>query len=68
MFATDQPVLVDLSGLTVHGVSFSQNVKQVPARIVRQVSTDPGVYLVELVFSFKGLRRVEVPEGRIRGH
>jgi hypothetical protein len=49
MYAANQRVKVDLSNLT----------------IVRQVSAEPAVYEVELVFSFKGLRRVEVPAERI---
>jgi len=27
--------------------------------------TEPPVYKVELLFSFKGVKRVDVPEGRI---
>ncbi len=65
MFEPDQRVTVDLSGLIVQGVAFSQNVQKAPGTIVRQVSADPPVYLVELVFSFKGIKRVEVPEARI---
>ena len=59
-------VTVDLSGLTIQGVSFSQNVQKALGTVVRQVSSEPPVYLVELVFSFKGIKRVEVPEERIR--
>jgi hypothetical protein len=66
MFQADQPVQVDLSGLTIKGVSFSQNVKKAPGTILQQISSDPPVYLVELLFSFKGIRRVEVPEDRIQ--
>ncbi len=66
MFQPNQRVQVDLSGMTVKGVFFSQNVKKALGTIVRQVSADPPVYLVELVFSFKGLREVEVPEDRIQ--
>ncbi len=65
MFEPDQRVTVDLSGLIVQSVAFSQNVQKAPGTIVRQVSADPPVYLVELVFSFKGIKRVEVPEARI---
>jgi hypothetical protein len=67
MFQPNQRVTVDLSGLVVQGVRFSQNVQKAPGTIVRQVSSDPPVYAVELLFSFKGVRRVEVPEGRIHG-
>ncbi len=65
MFQPNQRVQVDLSNLTIKGVSFSQNVKKALGTIVQQTSTDPPVYLVELLFSFKGLKRVEVPEERI---
>lgn len=60
-----QRVKVDLSGMVIEGVQFSQNVREALGTIVRQASTDPPVYLVELLFSFKGVKRVEVPESRI---
>lgn len=66
MYEANQRVEVDLSNLTIQGVAFSQNVRKAPGTIVRQVSAEPSVYLVELVFSFKGIKRVEVPEDRIR--
>ena len=65
MLESGQRVTVDLSGLVIKGVSFSGNVKKAPGTIVQQVSPEPPVYLVELLFSFKGIRRVEVPEERI---
>lgn len=65
MFEPNQRVTVDLSGLVIRGVSFSQNVQKAPGTIVQQISADPAVYAVELLFSFKGIRRVEVPEERI---
>ncbi|MEK7836654.1 MAG: hypothetical protein AAB328_01600 [candidate division NC10 bacterium] len=65
MFEPDQRVTVDLSGLIVQGVAFSQNVQKALGTIVRQVSAEPPVYLVDLVFSFKGIKRVEVLEARI---
>jgi hypothetical protein len=65
MFETNQRVTVDLSGLVIQGVSFSQNVQKVLGTIVQQVSTAPPIYRVELLFSFKGIKRVEVPEARI---
>ena len=65
MLAPGQRVKVDLSGMVVKGVSFSQNVREAPGMIVQQTSTDPPVYLVELLFSFKGVKRVDVPEERI---
>ena len=65
MLHPDQRVKVNLSGMVVQGVSFSQNVREALGTIVRQTSADPPVYLVELLFSFKGVKRVEVPEERI---
>jgi hypothetical protein len=67
MFQPNQRVTVDLSGLVIQGVSFSQNVQKALGTILQQVSTDPPVYKVELLFSFKGVKRVDVPEERIHG-
>ena len=66
MFEPNQRVKVNLSGLTIKGVAFSQNVPEALGSIVKQVSAEPAVYLVELLFSFKGIKRVEVPEDRIQ--
>ena len=41
--------------LVIQGVSFSQNVQKALRTILQQVSTDPAVYKVELLFSFKGM-------------
>jgi hypothetical protein len=65
MFQPNQRVTVDLSGLVIQGVSFSQNVQKALGTILAQTSADPPVYRVELLFSFKGVKRVEVPEERI---
>ncbi|MCI0546988.1 MAG: hypothetical protein L0027_06860 [Candidatus Rokubacteria bacterium] len=65
MFQANERVSVDLSGLVIQGVAFSQNVQKALGTVLRQVSTDPAVYQVELLFSFKGVKRVEVPEDRI---
>ena len=66
VFETNQRVKVNLSGLTIKGVAFSQNVQEALGTVVKQVSAEPSVYLVELLFSFKGVKRVEVPEDRIQ--
>jgi len=66
MFQPNQRVTVDLSGLIIQGVSFSQNIQKALGTILQQLSTDPPVYKVELLFSFKGVKRVDVPEERIR--
>ena len=65
MLQPNQRVTVDLSGLVVQGVSFSQNVQKAIATILQQVSADPPVYKVELLFSFKGVKRVDLSEERI---
>jgi hypothetical protein len=67
MFQPNQRVTVDLSGIVIQGVTFSQNVQKALGTILQQVSTDPSVYRVELLFSFKGVKRVDVPEERIHG-
>jgi hypothetical protein len=66
MFAPNQRVKVDLANLTVQGVQFSENVREVLATVVQQTSADPPTYLVELLFTFRGVKRVELPEDRIR--
>jgi hypothetical protein len=60
-----QRVRVDLSNLTIQGVHFSENVREVPGTVVARTSTDPVRYLVELRFSFRGITRVEVPGERV---
>jgi hypothetical protein len=65
MFQPNQRVTVDLSGLIINGVSFSQNVQKALGTILQQISAEPPVYKVELLFSFKGVKRVDVPEERI---
>jgi hypothetical protein len=65
VFEPNQRVKVNLSGLTIKGVSFSQNVQEALGTIQR-VSAESPTDLVELLFSFKGVKRVEVPEERIR--
>jgi len=66
VFEPNQRVKVNLSGLTIKGVAFSQNVQEALGTIVQRVAAEPPMYLVELLFSFKGVKRVEVPEERIR--
>jgi hypothetical protein len=45
----------------------SQRVKvNLSGLTIKQVSAEPSVYLVELLFSFKGIKRVAVPEDRIQ--
>jgi hypothetical protein len=65
MFQPTQRVTVDLSGLVIQGVSFSQTVQTALGTILQQASTNPPVYKVELPFSSRGVKRVDVPEERI---
>ena len=67
MFEPNQPVKVNLSGLTIKGVAFSQNVQEALGTIVHRIAAEHPTYLVELIFSFKGIKRVEVLEERIHG-
>ena len=66
MFAPNHRVKVILSQMTIQGVFFSENVQEALGTILEQTSTDPPAYRIELLFSFKGVKRVEVPEERIR--
>jgi hypothetical protein len=61
-----QPVRVNLAGLRVKNVTFQAAVTDAVGHIVRQTSEDPPVYLVRLLFSFRGVDEVEVPAERIK--
>ena len=56
---------VNLAGMQVDSVIFHAAVTDAVGTIVRQVSQDPPKYLVKLLFSFRGVSEVEVPEDRI---
>jgi hypothetical protein len=66
VFAPNQRVKVNLANLTIQGVQFSQNVQEALGTVLDQTSTGPPKYRIELLFSLKGVKRVEVPEERIR--
>lgn len=59
-------VRVNLSGMQVGSVVFHAAVTDAVGTILKQTSTDPPRYLVELMFTFRGVKEVEVPEERIR--
>jgi len=61
-----QPVRVNLAGLRVKNVTFQAAVTDAVGHVVRQTSQDPPVYLVRLLFSFRGVDEVEVPAERIQ--
>jgi hypothetical protein len=65
VFAPNQRVKVNLANLTIQGVHFSQNVQEALGTVLEQTSSDPATYRIELLFSFKGVKRVEVPEERL---
>ena len=66
MFQPNQRVRVNLAGLMIQGVSFAAAVTDAVGTIVRKTSENPPTYLVELLFSFKGIKKVELPEERIK--
>jgi hypothetical protein len=65
MFQPGQLVRVNLAGLNAGGVSFQAAVTDAVAHIVKQTSDQPPKYLVELLFSFRGVSQLEVPADRI---
>jgi hypothetical protein len=65
-FATNQRVRVNLAGLMIQGVTFHAAVTDAIATVMKKISDEPSVYMVDLMFSFKGLKQIEVPEDRIR--
>lgn len=66
MFEPGQRVRVNLAGLMIQGVSFAAAVTDAVGTILRKTSDDPPRYLVQLLYSFKGVNEVEVPEDRIK--
>lgn len=65
-FQAGQRVRCNLAGMQVGSVLFHAAVTDAVGTIVKQVSTEPPTYLVQLLFSFKGVNEVEVSEDRIR--
>ena len=66
VFQPGQQVRVNLAGLRVKNVTFQAAVTDAVGHIVRQVSEAPPVFLVRLLFSFRGVDEVEVPAERIK--
>ena len=64
-FQPGQPVRVNLEGIQVGSVLFHAAVNAAVGNIVRKTSQDPPKYLIKLLFSFRGVSEVEVPEDRI---
>ena len=66
MIAPNSKVRVNLAGLRVGTITFGRAVTDAIGTVIQKTSEDPPTYLVKLLFSFKGVSRVEVPEDRIR--
>ena len=60
-----QAVRVNLAGLQSGDVLFHAAVTAAVGHIARQTSENPPKYLIKLLFSFRGVTEVEVPEDRI---
>ena len=65
-FVVNQRVRLNLAGLMIEGVTFHAAVTDALATILKKTSESPPAYLIELLFSFRGLKQMEVPEERIR--
>jgi hypothetical protein len=65
-FVPNQRVRVNLAGLMIQGVTFHAAVTDALATVMKRTTDDPPAYMVDLMFSFKGLKQIEVPEERIR--
>lgn len=66
MISANTRVRVNLSGLRVGEVSFGSAVTDAVGTVLRQTGEAPPTYLVKLLFSFKGVSQVEVPEERLK--
>jgi hypothetical protein len=60
VFEPSQRVKVNLSGLTIKGVAFSQNVQEALGTVIQRTAAEPPTYLIELLFRLQG--RQTVPE------
>jgi hypothetical protein len=60
-----QAVRVNLAGLQAGDVLFHAAVTAAVGHVLRQTSENPSKYLIKLLFSFRGVSEVEVPEDRI---
>ena len=65
-FQPNQKVRLNLAGLTVQGVTLHAAVTDALGAVIRKSSENPPAYLIELLFSFKGLNEIEVHADRIR--
>ena len=65
-FQPGQKVRCNLAGMQVGSVLFHAAVTDAVGTIEKRTSADPPTYLVQLMFSFRGVTEVEVPEDRIK--
>jgi len=65
MLRDGQRVRLNLADMRVGSVVFHAAVPGAVGTIIRQVSEHPPTYLVKLLFSFRGVDEVKVPEDRI---
>lgn len=61
-----QKVRCNLAGMQVGSVLFHAAVTDAVGTVVKQTSTEPPTYLIKLMFSFRGVEELEVPEDRLR--
>ena len=66
MFEPGQRVKATLAGMMVGSVTFHAAVTDAIGTIVKQTSPDPPKYLINLMFSIKGINKVEVSEERLK--
>ena len=66
MLKPGQTVRANLAGMQVQDVLFHAAVTDAVGTIVKQTSEVPPKYLVRLMFSFRGVDEVEVPEDRLK--
>lgn len=65
-FQAGQKVRCNLAGMQVGAVLFHAAVTDAVGTVVKQTSTEPPRYRVQLMFSFRGVTEVEVGEERIK--
>jgi hypothetical protein len=65
MLHQGQQVRANLAGMRVGPVVFYAAVTDAVGTVVRQSSEYPPTYRVKLLFSFRGVDEVELPEDRI---
>ena len=65
-FQPGQMVRVNLAGHAGGGRAVPRGGHRRRGHVIRQTSEQPPMFLVKLLFSFKGVNEVEVPADRVR--